>query len=53
MPNPNELQRMEEELEDLVESLPHIYNKKLKEECLREVRRLEGLLGIESKPYNQ
>lgn len=69
MPNPNELQRLEEEREDLIDIIksgvvPYraavdypaaVLDKGVKnarEGLLRELRRIEGLLGIESKPYN-
>lgn len=53
MPNVSELQRMTEELEDLKSMLRTVYcPKDIKENTLREIRKLEAALGIESKPYN-
>jgi hypothetical protein len=50
--NPSEFQRLIEEREDLLERLRWSRNKAHKEELLREVRKIEGQLDIESKPYN-
>jgi hypothetical protein len=53
MPNVSELQRMTEELEDLKSMLRTVYcSKPIRENTLREIRRLEEALGLESKPYN-
>jgi hypothetical protein len=43
---------MTEELEDLKAALLLLPSRKLKEEYLQEIRRLEASLGIESKNYN-
>jgi hypothetical protein len=51
--NPSELARLEDELEYYREKvLNHTLGKSSKELALKEVRRIENLLGFESKPYN-
>ena len=53
MPNPNELERQQQELDFLRDSLANgIHSKATKEYLLREIRTLERALGIPSKPYN-
>jgi hypothetical protein len=61
MPNPSELQRLEEEeiIEqqiqnalDILRDLVHIGSKWVKERYLADLRRIESELGIESIPYN-
>jgi hypothetical protein len=53
MPNPSELQRLEEERIDLINKIrqPNAH-KGLKEGWLRELRDIERQLGIEGHPYN-
>jgi hypothetical protein len=52
--NPSELQRLTEELEESKYVLRTQYlPKSTKEFLLREIRRLEGVLGIEGIPYNE
>lgn len=51
--NPSELQRLYEEREELIDAIKSQYlSKASKEECLREVRRIEAILGIEGENYN-
>jgi hypothetical protein len=52
MPNPNELARLEDELDYLKAELEGYKVKSVKEQVLREIRTIERQLGIESKPYN-
>lgn len=55
MPNPNELQRLEEERIELIKALTDsgaLTPKGKKEEWLRELRAIEKLLGIQGQPYN-
>lgn len=63
MPNPSEMQRLLEEEEDLkntridaalalLQDLKFNPHKAIKEQYLRELRRLERELGIESTPYS-
>jgi hypothetical protein len=54
MPNPNELQRLEEEraeLTRLITTKP-MASKRTKEIWLRELRAIERQLGLEGRPYN-
>jgi hypothetical protein len=50
--NPSELARLEEELDALRKDMNPLWPKAQREGWLREIRVLERILGIESKPYN-
>lgn len=61
MPNPSEMCRLEEESEDLKTRLNLLHrqldgamyrDKATKENILREIRKVERELGVESRPYN-
>jgi hypothetical protein len=51
--NPSELERLEQERRYWKNAIKHnIGSKSTKEYMLRELRKVEEALGIESKPYN-
>ena len=51
--NPSELARLEDELQFFKDAAKNPNRTKAaKEAALREVRRIEGILGFESVPYN-
>jgi hypothetical protein len=53
MPNPNELQRLEEERNELLLMINHGQgSKERREGWLRELRAIERQLGIKGDPYN-
>jgi hypothetical protein len=53
MPNPSELARIEDELKYWRNNLKNgIHSKSTKEYLLKQIRKCEATLGIESKPYN-
>lgn len=55
MPNPNELQRLQEERGALIMALKDLGKltpKRKKEQWLRELRQIERQLGVEGQPYN-
>lgn len=53
MPNPSELQRLEEERADLIERIKRgDASRNTKENWLRQLREIERILGYQGKPYN-
>lgn len=50
--NPGEIARYEDELEYLKAELRGYKVKSVKEKILGEIRYIESILGIDSKPYN-
>lgn len=50
--NPSEYARLEVELAELKTELQGYYPKAHKASLIRQVREIERILGIESKPYN-
>jgi hypothetical protein len=51
--NPSEFERLLQEAEEIKKQLRTSYcPKDIKENALRELRKIEGILGIESVPYN-
>jgi hypothetical protein len=51
--SPSEIQRLYEEMNELKSIVTKAWNKAEKEAALQEIRNIESLLGIESKPYNR
>jgi len=51
--NPSEFERLLQEVEEIKKQLRTSYcPKDIKENALRELRKIEDILGIESVPYN-
>jgi hypothetical protein len=51
--NPSEFERLLQEAEEIKRMLRTAYvPKDVKENALRELRKIEEMLGLESKPYN-